>query len=294
MNLRGSLTILVVGVYLLFGDLVQRTVIAASVRIFPGRRNRILSVWQQNIADFIIGTVRHIGGATIQPLPHIPAEEGTLVIMNHQSLLDIPLVVASLRPDHPTIITRSRYARGKPLISHMVRLYQYPTVDPRAMSREDVLNLAEVVAGSPLPVVIYPEGTRTRDGRIARFKRAGLSAILLRRQWKVRIVTIDGYWQLRSLNDFLTGSSAINGQIDLSEPLQSPDPSTPESEASVESFIVELEDRMRGSLAILRGEPVPALRGASGADDETDADEADADAAGPDASDDGEPPRLSP
>lgn len=251
-NLRGSLTILVVGVFLLFGDLVQRTVIAASVRIFPGRRNRILSVWQQKIADFIIWCVRHLGGATIQPLPHISGEEGTLVVMNHQSLLDIPLVVASLRPDHPRIITRSRYSRGKPLISHMVRLYQYPTVEPRAMTKADLEHLAESVAASPLPVVIYPEGTRTRDGRIARFKRAGISGVLLKRRWKVRVVTIDGYWQLRSLNDFLTGSSRISGQMTVSEPVTSPDPAAPNAEEAVEAFVSQIEEQMRSSLAQLR------------------------------------------
>ena len=257
MNVRGTLTITAIGLVLLVGDVVQRTLIAGSIRILPFWRMAILSRWQHFYAAYILFVVRHIGGATIDRPPRIEAGPGTLVVMNHQSVLDIPLVVAAVRPTHPRIVTRSRYARGKPLISHMVRLYQYPTVDPRAMNRADVLRVAKAAAESPVPMVIYPEGTRSKTGDIGRFRRAGLSAILAERRWEVRVVTIDGYWVLRTLDDFLKNSSRIRGRMRVSGVFHSPEP-TPGVEDSrqdpvIDAFIEELEAEMRREMAEMRG-----------------------------------------
>lgn len=258
MNVRGALTIFVIGLAFLVGDVVQRTLVAGAAKLFPRHRIRILSKWQHMWAAICLGSVRHIGGADIQPPPKLEAGPGTLIVMNHQSVLDIPLVVSAVRPTHPRIVTRARYARGKPLISHMVRLYQYPTVDPRAMTREDVAGVAERAASSPVPVVIYPEGTRSRSGNIASFRRAGLSAILAERRWEVYAVTIDGYWSLRTLDDFLEGSSRIRGRMRVSGPWTSPAPeSTGEDtrqDPALDAFIGRLEEEMRGSLAEIRGE----------------------------------------
>jgi len=257
-NVRGALTIFVIGVVLVLGDVVQRTLIAGSARLFPGRRIWILSTWQQFYATYILSAVRHVGGATIEPPVRVPGAEGTLVVMNHQSVLDIPLVVAAVRPTYPRIVTRSRYARGKPLISHMVRLYQYPTVDPRAMKKRDVMRVAEQAAASRVPMVIYPEGTRSKSGRIGRFRRAGLSAILAARRWEVYVVTIDGYWVLRTLNDFLSGSNRIHGKMRVSGPFPSPAPTGEHEDTRedpvLDTFIERLETEMRGALSEMRGE----------------------------------------
>jgi 1-acyl-sn-glycerol-3-phosphate acyltransferase len=264
-NVRGALTIFVIGLAFLVGDVVQRTIVAGAVRLFPGRRIRILSKWQHMWAAVCIGSVRHIGGATIQAPPKFEAGPGTLIVMNHQSVLDIPLVVSALRPTHPRIVTRARYARGKPLISHMVRLYQYPTVDPRAMTKTDVHGIAKQAAASPVPVVIYPEGTRSRTGDIASFRRAGLSAILAERSWTVYVLTIDGYWSLRTLDDFLAGSSSIRGRMKVSGPWTSPESGGTGIEAVgdtrkdpvIEDFIQTLEQAMRDDLSEIRAEVGP-------------------------------------
>jgi len=257
-NVRGALTIFVIGLVLVLGDLVQRTLIAGSARLFPGRRIWILSKWQQFYATYILFAVRHIGGATIDPPVKVPGKAGTLIVMNHQSVLDIPLVVAAVRPTYPRIVTRSRYARGKPLISHMVRLYQYPTVDPRAMKKRDVLRVADQAATSDVPMVIYPEGTRSKTGRIGRFRRAGISAILAARRWEVYVVTIDGYWVLRTLDDFLSRSSRIQGRMRVSGPFESPSPTGEHEDARedpiLDAFIEELEQTMRSAMADMRGE----------------------------------------
>jgi 1-acyl-sn-glycerol-3-phosphate acyltransferase len=167
--------------------------------------------------------------------------------MNHQSLLDIPIVVAAVDDLYPKIVTRARYASGKPLISHMVRLYQYPVVDPKASTRKHLKGLAEVAAEATNPVVIFPEGTRSRDGEIGPWKRRGLERLLSERSWEVYMLVSDGLWQTARLTDFLTSVSTIRGRVLRLGPFVSPEPGEP-----VGPFVDEIRARMVEALAALR------------------------------------------
>ncbi len=230
-------------------DLVQRVMVAPMARLFPERRNALLTRWQRFTAHVVIRSLRHLGRVRFGGLPAVPAESGVLVMMNHQSLLDIPLVVASMHGVYPRIVTRTRYGRGVPLISHMVRLYRYPLVDPRATLRGDVEALREAAATSTHPLVIYPEGTRTRTGRIGPFKTLGLATILGVRQWKVHVVVADGLWKWARLRDFFGNLSSMQVQVQCAGPFTSP----PAGSDSL-PFIGEMRGVMNGMLAEMRVE----------------------------------------
>ena len=248
LKLRGVLTVGVIGVALGVGDLVQRLVIGPLVHILPKRRIPILTWWERLFAINIIRAARIVGGASILEPPALPGGEGILVLMNHQFLMDIPLVVAALPTTYPRIVTRARYARGKPVISHMVRLYQYPVVDPTSKTRDQLESIAEAAKTSPVPLMIFPEGTRTRDGEIGIWREGGLRAILGARVWTVHLLVADGYWQTARLPDFIDKVGTIDGRAVALGPFTSPDPGT-----DPEPFITEMRQRMIAGLASLRG-----------------------------------------
>ena len=237
----------VIGAGLVAGDLFQRIVVAGLCSALPSRRIAILTWWERLLADFILGSARRVGGATIPPPPTLPGHAGVLVLMNHQSLLDIPLVVAALRPHHPRIVTRARYARGKPVISHMVRLYQYPLVESGATARESLRQIALAARESSVPIVIYPEGHRTEDGEIGAWKEGGLRTILGARRWTVYLLVADGYWRSARLADFVASVSGIEGKAVTLGPFQSPGPGD-----DVDPFIAEMRAYMKGALSDLR------------------------------------------
>ena len=189
MKLRGVVALLAVTLGMVLCDLVQRLLIGPLVWLMPSSRKRILGAWMQAMAWLTSRPMVFLGGASIAVPPQVPFEPGVLIIMNHQSLLDIPMVCSSVRGGYPLIVTRKRYRHWIPLISHMIRLYQYPVVDPTA-NRRDALGmtdeLSEVARTAEVPVAIFPEGTRTRDGDIGRFKKAGLRRILQVRAWRIR------------------------------------------------------------------------------------------------------------
>ena len=247
LKLRGYLTLAVIGSALVLGDPIQRTLVAGLARLFPSRRDAILTAWIRLYARIVLGSARMVGGARIQyPVP-IRGGPGVLVLANHQSLLDIPLLVKALTT-YPRIVTRDRYASGKPLISHMIRLYQYPVVHPSAtVKRGDLTQMAEAAAGSPVPIALYPEGTRTKDGSLGAWREAGLRAILSARRWQVYLLVADGFWQAAKLPDFVRTVDTIDSRSAVVGPFQSPDPV-----ADPTAFIQEMHMRMAAALTGLR------------------------------------------
>jgi len=253
-KLRGYLALTFVCLVLLLLDPIQRLVIGPWARLAPSRRIHVLARWQHFLARFVLRSVSAIGGAEIPALPAIPGREDTLVLMNHQSLLDIPLVIASVEGTYPRIVTRKRYLRWIPLISHMTRLYQYPVVDPSANAgtlRQMLSSIREAARTTDVPLAIFPEGTRTRNGEIGRFKTTGLALILEQKPWTVYLLVADGFWQRAKMKHLLGGMAAIRGRIELLGPFEWPD-----ATADPAPFIREMREHLAEKLAEMRT-PVP-------------------------------------
>ena len=168
--------------------------------------------------------VRSVGGATIDGRVRIPGDPGTLIVMNHQSLIDIPLLVNLVMDGYPKIVTRERYSRGIPLISYMLRLCEHPLVDPGRHVDANMRRLREVAETTSHPILIFPEGSRTRDGEIKPFRTAGLQAILSARSWKVYVVVADGMWKCGKLVDFIRNIGSVRARVECVGPIESPAP----------------------------------------------------------------------
>jgi hypothetical protein len=267
LKIRGYLALGTMGLSFPFFDLFQRTVVWGWSRLGPVRRIPLMGWWINRMRAFVVWCLVRIGGASI-PMPDrvVPSGPGTLIVMNHQSVIDIPLAVGTVKGGYPRIVTRARYHRFIPLISHMVRLYQYPVVDPRAKSQkveESLSTLADAAATSDVPIAIFPEGTRTKDGSVGRFKTRGLQSLLGQRPWTVHLFVVDGYWQTAKMEHFVRGMAHIRGQIRYLGTAEWTDPA-----ADIQPFIKEIRGRIVDGLADLRSEgpsepesPSPVLSG---------------------------------
>jgi 1-acyl-sn-glycerol-3-phosphate acyltransferase len=186
----------------------------------------------------------------------VPAEGGHLILMNHQSLWDIPLVVQTVDRGYPRIVTRKRYGRFIPLISHMVRLYQYPVVDPAAgpeALHRTLDALERVGRDADVPIAVFPEGRRSRDGEIQRFKSAGLSRLLGARAWTVHVFVADGFWRAATFDETAARMGEIDGRFLYAGSLEWSDPA-----ADPGAFIERTREMMVAALAELRGAPTAA------------------------------------
>jgi 1-acyl-sn-glycerol-3-phosphate acyltransferase len=95
--------------------------------------------------------------------------------------------------------------------------------------------------------VIFPEGSRSRDGELTPWKRPGLRTLLTARQWQVYILVADGLWRSRSVSDFMRDISSAEIRVETVGPFESP-----AGEAEVEEFIGRMEALMKETLAGLR------------------------------------------
>ncbi len=240
-----------VSMLLATGDVVQRLVIAPWVKLRPSSRIPVLGGWIKIMAWLTTRPVAFLGGCTVPRPPRIvPTGPGVLVVMNHQSLFDIPLMVQAIAGGYPRIVTRQRYSRRIPLISHMIRLYQYPVVDPSAkpeVIRQALIDMAEEARVSEVPIGVFPEGTRTKDGEIGRFKRGALSHILATRPWTVHVIVVDGFWKAAKLKDFLRNLHAVRGKVEHAGALEWTDPA-----ANPDEFIERIRAMMLDRLTSMR------------------------------------------
>ena len=246
---RGYIALGLIGILFLAADVIERLIIVALVRLLPQRKERVLTPWARSVSALTLGILSRIGGATIGTLPRIPCRPGVLVMMNHQSLIDIPLVIKCLESGYPWIVTRRRYAQGIPLVSHMLRFFGHPIVEPGGGGAQQIDSLRRAAHSATRPIVIFPEGTRTRDGEIGSFKSGGLKAILASGPWLVYLVVTDGFWRYAMLPDLARNAPTVRGRIECLGPFPSP----PAGEDD-KLFIDELRSRMCLKLQEMRGQ----------------------------------------
>ena len=104
---------------------------------------------------------------------HLP-EGAAVLVGNHQSFLDIPLVAAACRPRHVVFVARASLAKSRFMDIVMKRcraiLIERESSD-RAAMREILANLEEGHL-----VCVFPEGTRGEDGLVGEFRGGALLA----------------------------------------------------------------------------------------------------------------------
>jgi 1-acyl-sn-glycerol-3-phosphate acyltransferase len=89
-------------------------------------------------------------------------------ISNHQSIYDIPVLFASL-PFQLRIIAKESLGRFPFLGWHLSRA-GHLLVDRSSPDREAILNRWRRLVSDRISLIIFPEGTRSADGRVGRFK----------------------------------------------------------------------------------------------------------------------------
>jgi len=140
----------------------------------------------------------------------LPQNKPCIIISNHQSMFDIQAIVQILKKQHPKFVAKKSLAYGIPSVSYNIRhggsIYiERPKKDDpeniKAQKRTDALNklnaFTHYLNQNQRAGVIFPEGTRSKDGHVQTFKRQGLITMLNNMPNAVIIpVTIDGFWRL--------------------------------------------------------------------------------------------------
>jgi len=128
--------------------------------------------------------------------------EQYLVISNHQSLLDIPFFMRFLGGSRLRFIAKAELGHHVPLVSKMLKtgghcLVQRSGNPSQAMHAIDAF-ASRVKENNWIPV-IFPEGTRSRDGSLGTFYAAGFRRFLDHAPMPVAVCALDGVWHISSI-----------------------------------------------------------------------------------------------
>jgi 1-acyl-sn-glycerol-3-phosphate acyltransferase len=110
-------------------------------------------------------------------------------VSNHQSIYDIPVVFSSL-PFQLRIIAKESLGQF-PFLGWHLRRTGHLLVDRRNPDRAGILRRWKALVGQGLSLVVFPEGTRSADGRVGVFK-AGSVLLAIEAELPIVPVSVDG------------------------------------------------------------------------------------------------------
>jgi 1-acyl-sn-glycerol-3-phosphate acyltransferase len=121
-------------------------------------------------------------------LDNIPEMGAALIVPNHQSYLD-PLLVGAAVPRSVRYMTMKQLFRW-PLLASFLRFYGAFPVATRSADKAAIKSTLKFLKAGEL-VIIFPEGGRTRDGKMMPFFQ-GFARIALLRNVSIVPVTVTG------------------------------------------------------------------------------------------------------
>ncbi|MGE4586222.1 MAG: lysophospholipid acyltransferase family protein [Mangrovibacterium sp.] len=110
----------------------------------------------------------------------LPEGRPFIIVSNHQSLMDIPPIVWGFRKYHPKFVSKKELGKGIPSISYNLRHGGSVLID-RANGRQSILEISRLgkhIEQENYCASIFPEGTRSKSGKMRRFQHPGIAALL--------------------------------------------------------------------------------------------------------------------
>jgi len=104
----------------------------------------------------------------VSGLERLVPDKTYVFVSNHQSIYDIPILFWSL-PYQLRIIAKESLGRF-PFLGWHLRRTGHMLVDRSRPDRAKIFGWASRLTLNGLCLIVFPEGTRSRDGRVARFK----------------------------------------------------------------------------------------------------------------------------
>ena len=131
----------------------------------------------------------------IRGLKNIPKNQPICFVSNHQSGLDIPLIMGYVYPAVGFIAKKE--LRYIPILSSWMNVLHCIFIN-RKSAREslEAVNKGVEYIKQGFPILIFPEGTRSRSNKMAPFKSGSLK-LAMRSKAHIIPITVSGSYKLR-------------------------------------------------------------------------------------------------
>lgn len=183
-------TLLGIGLTLGVFDLVGRIALLIGLRPFE---------WTMVVMQRVLLACLRISGikVRIEGRENVEPRRGYVIVSNHQSMFDIPIFGGTLMRNFPKYVAKASLGRGIPAVSLNLQRGGNALIerDDRSQATEAIRRVGAEAERRGVAVVIYPEGSRSRDGSLGDFRPAGTSALLAGApSLPIVPAAIDGSW----------------------------------------------------------------------------------------------------
>jgi 1-acyl-sn-glycerol-3-phosphate acyltransferase len=133
--------------------------------------------------------------------------ERFVMISNHQSLVDIPALMAFCPERRLRFVAKDSLGAGIPYISQVLKYQRHALIQRKGGMSATMITMGKFarrsVSENFVPV-IFPEGTRSVDGRVKTFYSAGFRVLSDAVQEPIVAVAVDGGYLMRDFRDLFT------------------------------------------------------------------------------------------
>lgn len=150
-----------------------------------------LQSWANHLIRLVKVNCKVINPYGIEPLPG----KATIVMCNHSSLYDIPLSFKAF-PNHSIRMLSKKELSRIPIVGKGMTAAEFPFID-RKNRNQALRDLEEVrkLLESGIVMWIAPEGTRSKDGKLAAFKK-GAFITAIQAQASIIPIAIQGAFDI--------------------------------------------------------------------------------------------------
>jgi len=127
-------------------------------------------------STLVLGNVPVVKG-----LNKVPKNRSIIFVSNHQSTFDIPGLIYFFRDFHGKFISKIELANAKiPSIAINLKYGGGANIDRKdsEQAKGEIRKLAERMKANKWSAFIFPEGTRTKDGKMKAFQVGGIATIV--------------------------------------------------------------------------------------------------------------------
>ena len=139
---------------------------------------------------------------------NLPENASVIFVSNHQSTFDIPPIGWFFRKYHPKFVAKIELGKGIPSVSYNLRHGGAALInrkDPKQAITE-LVNFSKRINEKKWGAIIFPEGTRSRNGAPKKFATNGLQVITkYNKDGYVVPLTINNSWKVFKYGKFPLG-----------------------------------------------------------------------------------------
>ena len=180
------------------------------------RTAQYLERTQKKTGRLIFSLVQTLTGFRIEVEPfrgRLPSP--VIIVTNHQSLADIPVLVYALPRLAIRFVTKRELGRGIPMVSSYLRVGGSALISRRGNFARVIRELGKLARRSALGIspVVFPEGTRSRTGRLGPFHTGAFRTLCENATLPVLVVAMDGGWSISRLSGVFTKLNATRYRV---------------------------------------------------------------------------------